>query len=359
MKKYFVQLFTLAAVFLFIVRGQDTVSYGISAIKLCAEVLIPSLFPFFVCSGLLIYSGFCESLSRLFAPVMRPLFGINPSGSAAFVLGIVSGYPLGAVTACDLYCSGYLSKKEAERLMAFCNNSGPLYIIGSVGVGLFGGVKAGLLLYAAHILGALSVGILYGRFSGSVYSPPVGNVGVEKMGFGESFSLSMERAIRSMLTVCGAVLFFGILGRLVLDYVPVSSISPFLYGAVEIVTGTVMASVWELGADGRLIAAAVITGFAGLSVHVQVMSVVSKHGLSLKPYILGKLLHAVFSAMYTAVLVRIFASELAAETGRMTLGGASCLGALILFSAAVFIVLISLCARLVHKLSTRKKLRSA
>ena len=39
---------------------------------------------------------------------------------------------------------------EAERLLAFCNNSGPAFILGVVGVGVFGSSRVGLLLYLAH-----------------------------------------------------------------------------------------------------------------------------------------------------------------------------------------------------------------
>ena len=83
---------------------------------------------------------------------MKPLFGVGEAGAAAFILGIVSGYPLGAVTAGQLYESNYLTKTEAERLCAFCNNSGPLFIIGSVGAAIYGNAGIGIMLYLFHIL---------------------------------------------------------------------------------------------------------------------------------------------------------------------------------------------------------------
>ena len=68
---------------------------------------------------------------------MRPLFNVAPAGATAFVLGIISGFPLGAICAKDLYKAGNLSKPEAERLLTFCNNSGPLFIIGTVGAAIY------------------------------------------------------------------------------------------------------------------------------------------------------------------------------------------------------------------------------
>ena len=51
------------------------------AMLLCAQTLIPSLFPFFVLSSLLIACGASELLSALLSPLMRPLFGRTGAGS--------------------------------------------------------------------------------------------------------------------------------------------------------------------------------------------------------------------------------------------------------------------------------------
>ena len=53
------------------------------AMLLCAQTLIPSLFPFFVLSSLLIACGASELLSALLSPLMRPLFGLSGAGAAA------------------------------------------------------------------------------------------------------------------------------------------------------------------------------------------------------------------------------------------------------------------------------------
>ena len=57
------------------------------ALALCAQTVIPSLFPFFVLSSLLVSCGAGEILSSLLAPLMRPLFGLSGAGAAALALG--------------------------------------------------------------------------------------------------------------------------------------------------------------------------------------------------------------------------------------------------------------------------------
>ena len=103
-----------------------------SALITCANSVIPSLFPFFVCSRMLIELGAAQKLGRVFSGIMTPFFGVGGGGALAFVLGIISGYPIGAKTVADLVTSGECSKSEGEKLLGYCNNSGPLFILGAV-----------------------------------------------------------------------------------------------------------------------------------------------------------------------------------------------------------------------------------
>ena len=75
-------------------------------LKLCGNVILPSLFPFFVLSSLVVELGMSRYLGRLLEPVMAPLFRVNGACAAALALGFVGGYPVGARTAIELYQTG-------------------------------------------------------------------------------------------------------------------------------------------------------------------------------------------------------------------------------------------------------------
>ncbi len=298
-KKLLVWVFAAGAVVLLAANAKNAVSYARSALNICFEMVVPTLFPFFICSGILIYSGFCELLAKAFQFCMYPLFRVSPAGSSAFILGIVSGYPLGAVTAGELYANSYLSKTEAERLLAFCNNSGPLFILGSVGIALYSDIRCGIALYIAHILAALTVGILFRFYGRKKHSAPPTIMTTPERSVGEIFDIALQNGIRNILTVCGAVLFFGVLSSLITDLIPSSgNISALISGVTEFVTGTVKVAGLDISMAKKLILTSVIVGFAGISVHAQVMAVIAKYNLSLAPYIIGKALHGVIAGLY-------------------------------------------------------------
>lgn len=73
---------------------------------LCYNVIIPSLFPFFILSSLVVSLGMAGYLGRLLEPVMRPLFHVSGACAAALALGFIGGYPVGARSALTLYENG-------------------------------------------------------------------------------------------------------------------------------------------------------------------------------------------------------------------------------------------------------------
>lgn len=306
MKKAILYISLILITALIVINPGRSISYALDSLGICYEIIIPSLFPFFVCSGLLVYSGFCNRLSKIMRPVMKPIFNINGAGAAAFVLGIISGYPLGALTACQLYEGSYLSKTETERLLAFCNNSGPLFILGSVGVSMYHSIQVGILLYISHILAAITVGILFRNYKKNSYAPPYMPIDTEQKTIGEIFQTALSNSINSILLVCGAVIFCSVISKAILDFIPVNgTLYSLILGAMEFVNGMSELSGQDMITVLKLIFSSWIVGFAGLSVHLQVMAVVAKYRLSLKPYIMGKILQGLIASLYTLILLKI------------------------------------------------------
>lgn len=307
MKRTLPYILVLYITIMTMIFPENSISYAKSALTLCRDIIIPSLFPFFVCSGLLIYSGFTRILAKVAGPVMRPLFNIGGCGASALVLGIISGYPLGAVTACQLYESGYLSKTETERLLSFCNNSGPLFILGAVGSAIYANGKIGVILYISHIIATLLVGFLFRFYARDKHIAPDYAVNQTEEGFSQVFSKVLANSLNSILTVSGAVIFFSVISGIVTEHLPANDIIKSLVtGILELTGGTKAISETRLPLTIKLVMSAFVVGFAGISVHLQVASIMAKHHLSLVPYIFGKLLHGLFSALFTLLYFLIF-----------------------------------------------------
>lgn len=301
----------------------QSVTAAKDGVQLCLNVIVPSLFPFFVLSTLCVELGLIRALGSLAGPLMAPLFRVGGACAGAFLLGIVGGYPVGARTAIALYESGQCSRDEAERLMSFCNNSGPAFILGVVGAGIFSSSAAGLWLYGAHVAASILVGLLF-RFYGkgtvtvSEFSPAHS----ADISVSELFIRAVKDAFSSAMNICAFVIFFTVVIRLLFLTGIITRLASILVlllgnlglhqdmaesllsGAIEMTSG-----VWSLrdmaaSLGNRLCMAAFILGWAGLSVHCQVLSFIGKSGLSTRTYFFGKLLHGIISAVLVFLLSR-------------------------------------------------------
>lgn len=289
-----------------------------NGLSLCFNVIIPSLFPFFVLSSLAVDLGLAAYLGRLLEGVMRPLFRVSGSCAIAVVLGFVGGYPLGAKTALELYRQGLCSKVETERLLAFCNNSGPAFILGVVGAGIFGSGQIGLLLYASHCLASLLTGLLfrfYGRETPSSCAAPSHSKPIAATTVPAAFTGAVVRSFSSTLNICAFVTFFSAMLQLMTACGVFSALAQLLslvgvspQRAPQLVAGLLelTSGVSSLGgvtnSPGSISMAAFMLGWAGLSVHCQVLCFLIDGDLSPRTYLLGKLMHGIIAALLTYAL---------------------------------------------------------
>lgn len=258
------------------------------ALALCFTRVVPSLFPYMVVSSLVLSSGLAAYLGRLLARPCSALFALNGNCAAAIIIGLVSGFPVGARTAAATYTAGLCDKDEARRLCAFCNNTGPAFLIGTVGAGFFGDGRTGAALWVIQAIASLMLGGLL-----SIGKSRKIQVSRTSIPFRPDLTAAVKDAVNGVLGVCGFVVFFSVLTdtlRAVLPTLPLTACAAIL----EVTCGCELAS--ALRGDAAFILAAFAVGWSGLCVHAQSAPYIMGAGLSIKKYILGKLAQGGISA---------------------------------------------------------------
>ena len=298
----------LGSFFLILCSSDVAIEYMKKGLILCSGTVIPSLFPFMVISELVVSSGIGLGISRVLRKPMRIIFGVSEAGAAAFLLGTVCGFPIGAATAASMHDKGIISKEELEHFLIFCNNPGSAFVISAVGSSLFGNKTLGLLLYISVILSSVIVGFA-GRWLLPRYKSS--NVAVTLYIPQKNITSRITEAIRSsatsMLTVCAFVLFFsalvGCIGALLQRLALPEEIRALIFGFFELSSGAKAASGIS-NPTGAIVLCALLLGWSGLSVHLQIMSVCSGRGISFKPYFIAKSAQGMISAAITFLAVR-------------------------------------------------------
>ena len=230
-----------------LVQAQTAADAVREGIDLCLRAVIPSLFPFFAVSSLLVSLGAADGAGRVLARPFRRLFRCGGAGCAALLLGLIGGYPVGARTAAALVRQGALTPQEGGRLLTFCNNAGPAFAVGVAGVTVFSSGRIGVYLYLIHVTAALAAGLLLcRRGSPSAAAPPSAPV---RTGLAQQFLSELTN---------------GIL---------------------------------RLTPDRRgFVTAAALLGWGGLSVHCQTAAVTAGSGIPMGRYLPAKAVQAALSA---------------------------------------------------------------
>lgn len=124
-------IFVLFTIFL-VIFSKSNLTAAKNGLKLWANNVVPSLLPFFIATNLLSHTNVIKYVSKACNKFMRPIFNVPGECAYAFILGLISGYPVGAKIVTDLKNNNLCTTEEAERMLCFTNNSGPLFIIGTV-----------------------------------------------------------------------------------------------------------------------------------------------------------------------------------------------------------------------------------
>ena len=289
---------TVLILFLFLLFSKEVTSGVSNGLNVCALVLIPSLFPFLILSHLLVHSKLGKALQEFSAPFLTRWFGLPACCASAIIMGLIGGYPAGAQVVAQMQKQGEIDQATSQRLLWLCVNAGPSFLITALGVGILGDARAGLILYLAQILSVFVIGFILGRFFPlqiSRKSGPVKNA----LSFGDALVHSVKGAIDSMLSVCGYVLAFSAL----ISILEQTSVSLFpMIALLEVTLGctksaVVGAPLWWYG---------FLTSFAGLSVHMQVLSFFPAPRPAYLSFLLSRIAHGVCTAFLTGLLLIFF-----------------------------------------------------
>jgi len=299
----------IAYVFVFLLISPECAkSECKSAIELCLSTVVPVLFPFMVISDFVITTGIADKVSYASGRVFAKVFNTSKISQIAFFCGTLFGFPLGAKTTVSLYENGYIEKDEAERLLCFCSNTGPGFVIGIAG-GCLHDSTIGLVIYISQLLSAMTIGLFLRKREPSIsiasgvqysgnkqYTPPF-----------LCLTKSVSGSVMPTLNVCAFVCFFSVIKSSVneiLDYFGSSAYSSaFVTGFLEITNGLSCLSSLQVSMV-TIFLASFFVGFSGLSVCMQTMSLTSKTDLKTGRFFICKLIQGLLCAFFAVIICK-------------------------------------------------------
>ena len=283
-----------------------------SGLNVWATNLLPALLPFFIFTRLLSEMGVVNSCSRVFAPVTKKLY--NTSGISGYIysMSILSGYPVGAKLTSDLYNDKKIDYGQAHRIIAFTSTSGPLFVLGTVAIGMFSNIKIGYVVLISHFVGAIINGLLYRNYMTKI---PTSKVEKLDMPLTKTNLLedTMYGSIKSIMIVGGYVSLFFMIITVLNHYnilspinIVICKVLPFLNpqivgaitnGIIELTKGCLDLSTLNLAPKTAAIILSGLVSFGGISIFLQASTFLKSININLKYYFLQKITHALISVL--------------------------------------------------------------
>ena len=282
----------------------ESVSFSISIWK---DNLFPSLFPFFIISNLLLQYGFVEKISILFKYIMPTVFHLPKEASFPLIISLFSGFPSGAKTTTDLVKDKVLTKEQGARLLTFTHYSNPLFILGFIGNILLGNKSLGFIILISHISSSLMVGVLFRpRKMESANKPQILTNKKEIPSLGSALRNSIFDSLNTMFLLLGIVTIFLILTTItskLFSYGPITN--GLVAGLLEMTQGVKIVSTLPLSLLAKAILMTIFISFGGMSVHIQVLSIISEAKIKYKYFFMARILHALLASILVFILYLI------------------------------------------------------
>lgn len=288
-----------------IISNGNSVINGITrAIERCLNVIIPSLFAFMAISGIIINTKIYQYISKPFYPITKYILRMPNSLFFVFLLGNISGYPVGAKLLVELKKQNIIDKRTAEVMSCFCYGGGPAFFTGTIGLAVYGNTKVGLIIFLSVSAANFIIAIIMCR----IFKLHCSETNEKIVFSSDNVIQAILSTGKSLFTICITILFFSVFMSLLdsegifslvkqiglsdnvctliksfFEITNVSDLSPKSYKVIPFIAG--------------------ICSFGGICVLMQVKAVVGKNYL-MKLFIVTRFVAAILSTIICYLIMK-------------------------------------------------------
>lgn len=276
-------------------------------IKICTNILIPSLFVFLIISEFFYKTNALNFILKPFSFLCEKLFKIDKNLGPIMFFSLICGYPAGANLIKNLVEKKTISKKTANRMLFFCVNSGPAFLIGGISIPFLNSLKLGIILFISQIVSFFVVGTLSSIGKDLEKINPYSK---NKDSISQNFVSSVKNSTKNMALICSFTIFFTAIIKIIFSFSWFNEnlnnhLKALFSGLIEVTNGVVKC--FLIKDFNVFLILALITSFGGISVHFQVIAIISKAKISFKNFYKWRIVYCLTSVLVSTFLLKNFA----------------------------------------------------
>ena len=303
--KKIIKVFTLIIILVFtyyLIINNDIVLKSINfSISLWKNNLLPNLFPFFILSSILIEFDLIKPINLLLSPIFKKLFHLSKEYSYILLISLISGYPSSSKYIKDLLDKNLIDINDANRLLWFTNYANPLFILGFIGTLL--NKRLAIIILLSHIISGIITGIIL-----NINKPIINNYHIIKNNNNPNIGIFLKdtiiTSINTLLYLLGIITIFSILSnylKIIFNlsdktYLLLSAILEMSQGVNNIISSNLDIYLKTIFITG-------IISFSGISIHTQIIGILSNYKIKYKYFLLSRIIHSLIAIILVSILI--------------------------------------------------------
>ncbi len=310
---YFIIIILLLICFEMLTNANVIIVAVQNAYNIWAYSVFPSLFPFFVISSILIGLNFPRVIGEIAKPLMNKLFRLKSDTVFIFLMSLLSGSPSNAKYTRELYLNGSISLDDANKILMFTHFSSPLFILGTI-TSFLDDKRVGVFILIIHYLSNVLIGLAI-RNTNSV-STEERKTSLKKVLYEVSnttddissiVTKSIFNSINTIIMILGVISISTVIITIINNNFTFNKLTEcIISGLIEMTNGLRVLGTLDISLKLKTTIAIFFISFGGLSVHLQVISIINDTKIKYKSFFLARIIHACVSTILCYLLFDYF-----------------------------------------------------
>ena len=305
-KKYYNTLIILILLFfLFELFNHSNIINNtiINSSKIWFYNIIPSLFPMYITIDLLINYNILDYFKKIINPLNK-LFKINNSSSIIFILSLLSGFPSNSKYINTMLINNNINIDDANKLLMFTHFSNPLFIINSIGINFLKNKSIGIIILIIHYITNIIIGLINRNYNSYLNNNKYYQN--KKSSFITTLTNSIYNTIKILFLLYGIITTFMIITTIInINFSINPIIKTIISGLLEITNGIYYTSLLNINIIYKALIITFFLSFGGLSIHMQVFSILKSYKLNYYNYLKARVFHAIISSSLVYIILKL------------------------------------------------------
>jgi len=248
----------------------------------------------FVLNDIIINTNILRNITIFINPIFNKIFNTTGFSSQAFLLSLFSGTPSSAFIIKEMLDNQSITLEDANKLITFTYFSNPLFLYNILSLSFNKFITIKIII--THYLSNIVIGLIF-------RNKKIGRVIKNKNSIKENknlfliLPLSITKSLNTLIMILGTLTFYMIISNIIINIFKLSPISNVLIkGFLEITQSLNILNNLNVPSIIKEIIAISIISFGGLSIHSQVLSLISDTNISYKNFFFARIIHTLVSA---------------------------------------------------------------